>query len=62
MCYAVVRVKYKAQGEQPQLIPFQDQEALDKRIGELQATDTVAAIQVFNLARTYQRTEEWKLS
>lgn len=60
MCKYVVRVKFKAQSESPQLITFDDAEAMEKRVAELQNTDTVAALQVFNLAHTLARTERWE--
>jgi len=60
MCSCLLRIKYKAQGEPPALIPFDDEAGMQSRIDELKGLDTVASVQVFRLAETIQRKEVWE--
>lgn len=59
MCSHIVRVKYKAQGESPQMMTFDTSGAALERIAELQKLDTIAEIKLFGLVGVTRRTETW---
>jgi hypothetical protein len=58
MCHTIIRVTYL--GNDKQDIDVRDPDEIDNRIADLQAKDTVQRIEVYNKARDYKRTIEWK--
>lgn len=59
MCQLILRVKYKAAGEGRQLLEFDDDDALDKRLTELKQLDTIASLTIYRAAGRILRTETW---
>lgn len=60
MCKLVLRIRYRAASESPQLITFETEDEMQARIADLQKLDTVASVQVFRLSEVVQRVEQWE--